>query len=372
MHLPFRILIKLNKRKDKNQYINHCAFWIILYFVCMILVTGGTGLVGSHLLYQLVANNKPVRAIFRTEAKQEIVKRVFSYYSDDYLNLFNKIEWIEADLLDIPQLTEAFKGIEYVYHAAAFVSFAPNDYHKLRKTNIEGTTNIVNLCISKQVKKLCYVSSIATISDPENNKYITEETHWNAEKDNSVYAITKYGAEIEVWRGTQEGLNAVIVNPGVIIGSGIWNHGSGFIFKQVFNGLSYYTNGHIPCVAVTDVVKSIITLLEEEIKNERYILVAEHLPYKTFLNLIANNLDVKPPHIEAKTWLLSLAWRLDWLRHKLTGKPRKLVKQIVKSTQSETIYDNSKIKKDLNFQFSPIENHIKKVAKNFLKDNAST
>ena len=333
----------------------------------MILVTGGTGLVGSHLLYQLVADDKPVRAIYRTEKKQEIVKRVFSYYSKDYLALFNKIEWVEANLLNIPQLSEAFKNIEYVYHCAAMVSFAPNDYHKLRKTNIEGTTNIVNLCISHHVKKLCYVSSVATIGDSENNRHVNEETHWNPEKDNSVYAITKYGAEIEVWRGTQEGLDAVIVNPGVIIGAGIWNHGSGEIFNKVYNGLPFYTQGHIACIDVKDVVKSMITLLESPIKNERFILVAEHMPYKKFLNYIAKKLEVKPPHIEAKSWMISIVWRLDWLKNKLTGAPRKLVKPMLKSTLNKTVYDNTKIKAELDFQFTPIEVCIKNVAKNFLK-----
>lgn len=338
----------------------------------MILVTGGTGLVGSHLLYELIAANKPVRAIFRTEAKQNIVKRVFSYYTEDFLTLFNKIEWVEADLLDIPKLTEAFKNIDYVYHAAALVSFAPNDYHKLRKTNIEGTTNIVNLCISNQIKKLCYVSSIATIGDSENNGDIDEETNWNAEKDNSVYAITKYGAEIEVWRGTQEGLDAVIVNPGVIIGAGIWNHGSGEIFKKVHEGLSFYTKGHIACVPVSDVVLNMIMLLESSIKNERYILVAEHIPYKTFLGIIAKKLNVKPPHIEAKPWVLNMAWRLDWLKQKLTGTPRILVKQLALSLVDRTIYDNAKIKAQFDFQFTPIETCIENVANKFLKDQQPT
>lgn len=335
----------------------------------MILVTGGTGLVGSHLLYRLIADSKAVRAIYRTKAKQEIVKRVFSYYTQDYESLFNKIEWIEADLLDIPQLTEAFKNIEYVYHCAAMVSFAPNDYHKLRKTNIEGTTNIVNLCISHHVKKLCYVSSVATIGDSENNRHVDEETNWNQEKDNSVYAITKYGAEIEIWRGTQEGLDAVIVNPGVIIGAGIWSHGSGELFNQVYEGLPFYTKGHIACVTVNDVVKSMVMLLESTIKNERYILVAEHIPYQTFLATIAKTLNVKPPHIEAKSWMLSIAWRLDWFKHKLTGKPRKLVKPMLKSTLNKTVYNNTKIKSQLNFQFTSISDYIENVASQFLKEH---
>lgn len=335
----------------------------------MILVTGGTGLVGSHLLYQLVSANKSVKAIYRTKAKQAIVKRVFSYYSEDYMALFNKIEWVEADLLNIPKLSHAFENVEYVYHCAAFVSFDPNDYHTLRKTNIEGTTNIVNLCISSRIKKLCYVSSVATIGDTLKNAPINEETEWNQEKDNNVYAITKYGAEIEVWRGTQEGLDAVIVNPGVILGPGLWDSGTGEIFKQVRKGLPFYTKGHIACVSVMDVVTVMMHLLESPIKNERFILVSDHVPYKDFLDQIAKNLNVKQPYIEAKPWLLSIAWRIDWLVNKVTGKPRKLVKHMVKSTQNKTVYDASKIENQLDYKFTPIKANIETVAKKFLMDS---
>ena len=334
----------------------------------MILVTGGTGLVGSHLLYQLVSNNESVRAIYRKEKKLDIVKRVFSYYSDDFLDLFKKIDWVESDLLDVPKLNEAFKDIEYVYHCAAFVSFEPDKYQLLRRTNIEGTANIVNLGISNKVKKLCYVSSIAALGESPENTVIDEETHWNPEADNSVYAITKYGAEIEVWRGTQEGLPAVIVNPGVIIGGGIWSHGSGNIIKKVNNKLPFYTSGGIGCIDVTDVVNIMIALLKSDIINERYILVAENISYKAFISTIADKLDVEPPKKEAKPWLLAIGWRLDWLSHKILGKRRVLIKQMVASLFNKAIYDNSKIKKTLDYRFLDIETSIAKVSKQFLEN----
>ncbi|WP_223032647.1 NAD-dependent epimerase/dehydratase family protein [Hanstruepera marina] len=335
----------------------------------MILVTGGTGLVGSHLLYQLAQNNQTVRAIYRRQKKLDIVKRVFSYYSDDYLKLYNKIEWVESDLLDIPKLTEAFINVQYVYHCAAFVSFEPDKYHLLRRTNIEGTANIVNLSISNNIKKLCYVSSIAALGESQKNAEINEDTHWNPEADNSVYAITKYGAETEVWRGTQEGLPAVIVNPGVIIGEGIWSHGSGNIIKKVYNKLPYYTSGSIGCIDVQDVVNIMIQLQESNITNERYILVAENTSYKSFLYTIAKKLHVEPPKKEAKPWLLAIGWRLDWLTHKILRKRRILVKQMVASLYNKAIYDNSKIKQTLDYRFIPLEDSITRVAKAFLTDN---
>lgn len=334
----------------------------------MILVTGGTGLVGAHLLYKLVSNNEIVRATYRTERKLKNVKNVFSCYGETNNILFDKIEWIKADILDIPALDEAFKNVDYVYHCAAFVSFEPDKYQLLRQTNIEGTANIVNLCISNAIKRICYVSSIATIGNPtKEGEAITEETHWNPEDDNSVYAITKYGAEMEVWRGTQEGLDAVIVNPGVILGSGIWHYGSGSLFKKVHNGLKYYTSGNIGLVAVQDVVNTMIHLLKSDIKNERYILVAENWSYKSFLQTTAKALKVKPPQKFAKPWLLQIGWRLDWLKRKLIGKRRVLTKQVARSLTTKTNYSNIKITEALNYKFQSIGDSILEIANQYLK-----
>ncbi len=336
----------------------------------MILVTGGTGLVGSHLLYKLMSNNESVRAIFRRAHKLEAVKKVFSYYTDDVETLYNRIEWVEADLNDIPALTDAFKNISFVYHCAAFVSFEPDKYHQLRKINIQGTANIVNLCVDNQIKKLCYVSSIAAIGhELDGNTLISEKTTWNPEEDHSVYAITKYGAEIEVWRGTQEGVDAVIVNPGVILGPGFWHGGgSGSLINQVYKGFPYYTNGMTAYIEVDDVVNAMIELMNSGIKNESFIVISENLSFKDFQIKVAKALGVKPAQKEASKLILEIGWRLDWLNHKLKGKRRKLSKQMTKTAVSKTIYDNSKLKETLNFEFTPIDQSIKEVAAYFLKD----
>lgn len=336
----------------------------------MILVTGGTGLVGSHLLFQLLKSDKPIRAIYRKEKTVARVKHVFSYFSDDAEALFNKIEWVEANLSNIPQLQQAFKDITHVYHCAGMVSFEPDKFKLIRKTNIKGTANIVNLSISHQIKKLCYVSSISAIGHHlDSEKLIDEHTEWNQEDDNSVYAITKFGAELEVWRGTQEGLDAVIVNPGVILGAGYWNSdGSGSIFKRIHNGFPYYTKGVTGYVDVWDVVNAMQQLMNSTIKNESYILVSENLNFKTFLTQTAKALSVKPPQKEAKPWLLAVIWRLDWMRNKLTGKRRSLSKQTSKSAVSITKYDASKLKKALNFEFKSIDQSINEISKSYLQD----
>ncbi len=336
----------------------------------MILVTGGTGLLGSHMLFKLVSANETVRAIYRREKTLKRVKHVFSYFTSDVESLFNKIEWVEADINNIPKLQLAFKGVTHVYHCAAFVSFEPDKYKTLRKINIEGTANIVNLCLSHSITKLCYVSSIAAIghhSNPE--QLIDEQTPWNPEEDNSVYAITKYGAELEVWRGTQEGLDTVIVNPGIILGGGYWNGGSsGNLFKQVKNGMRYYVNGITGYVDVWDVVNPMYLLMESAIKSESFILISENLSFKNFLIKTAKALNVNPPTKEAKPWLLSLAWRLDWLNHKVFGKRRRFSKQASKSAISITKYQNSKLRNTLNFEFKSIDQSISEVSKLYLED----
>lgn len=327
-------------------------------------------MVGSHLLYKLLKTSNKVRAIYRREHKLALVKKVFSYYSADYETLFDQIEWVEADITDIPALQRAFQDIDYVYHCAAFVSFEPDKYHVLRKINIEGTANVVNLCLSHQVKKLCYVSSIAAIGHQQNpQQLITEDTNWNQDADNSVYAITKYGAEIEVWRGTQEGIDAVIINPGIIIGPGFWNSGgSSSLIKKIYKGMPYYTHGVTAYVDVDDVVRAMVLLMQSPIKNERFIVISENLSFKEFQQQTALALGVKPASKEATPLILGLGWRLDWLNRLLTGKRRRLSRQMTRSARSITKYDASKIKNALDFKFKPMQVSIEDTCQLFLDD----
>ncbi|MBT8272359.1 MAG: NAD-dependent epimerase/dehydratase family protein [Bacteroidia bacterium] len=334
----------------------------------MILVTGGTGLVGSHLLYYLSQKNDRIRASFRTEDKLETVKHVFSYYSENPDELFSKIEWIKCTLNDLPKLTQAFENVTQVYHCAAMVSFDPNDYHQLRNINIKGTANIVNLCIANSIEKICYVSSIAAIGESETSSIITEDEPWNSDADHNVYAITKYGAELEVWRGTQEGVDAVIVNPGIIIGPGYWRSSSGSLFKRIYKGLKHYTTGISGYVDIHDVVKSMILLMSSDIKNERYILVAENWSFKDFSNKVANELGVPPPKKGATKFQLEVAWRLDWLNYFFKRKYRKLPKQLARSILKERNFSNEKIKLDLNFKFKDVNTSIEETSPFFLKD----
>ena len=335
----------------------------------MVLVTGGTGFLGSHLLIHLLENDENVRAIYRNKDSVLKVKSLFSKLSNS--DLFEKIVWIKADILDISALMTAFQDIDYVYHCAALVSFDPKDEDLLRKINIEGTANIVNFCLEYKIKKLCYVSSIAALGDLlDFENTITETTEWNPEKDHSDYAISKYGAEIEVWRAQQEGLDCVVINPGVILGiTSNWDEGSGKIFKTISKGSHFYTKGISGFVAVTDVTKIMFQLMKSSYKNQKYIVVAENIVFKDLINLIADNLNIKKPTFEAQKWLLECVWRIDWVSRNLFFQKRKLSKLMVKSLFSWDLYDNSKIKITLDFKFENTDDCIKKTCEFYLNEN---
>ncbi|SHM78099.1 NAD-dependent epimerase/dehydratase family protein [Flavobacterium xinjiangense] len=332
----------------------------------MILVTGGTGLVGAHLLFHLIESrsigNEKVRAIYRNAKSIEKTKNLFSLYQKP--ELFDAVEWFQADITDIPSLEKAFMGIDYVYHCAAMISFDPKDEDLIRKTNIEGTANIVNFCIANSIQKLCFVSSVAALGDlAPHEKFITEETEWNPEKPHSDYAISKYGAEMEIWRGQQEGLKVIIVNPGIILGPGFWEQGSGVLFTKVKKGLSFYTMGNFGFVAVTDVVRIAIQLMKSEIHNQRFILIAENIVFQNLLNAIADSLAVKKPSIHANPLLMKILWRIDWILSVVFQQERKLTKATAKASYSKKKYSNEKITSTLNTQFLDIHQYIKEISR---------
>ena len=327
----------------------------------MILVTGGTGLVGAHLLLHLVEQGENVRAIYRTTASIDKTKNLFSLYHKPHL--FEKIEWIEGDILDIPSLEIAFQNIEFVYHCAALISFDPKEEESIRKTNIEGTANIVNFCLAFGIKKMLFVSSIAALGDPNATETtISETTEWNPEKPHSDYAISKYGAEMEIWRGQQEGLNVIIVNPGVILGPGFPEQGSGALFSAVAKGLSFYTLGTTGFIAVTDVIKASVQLMNSDIKNERFTLIENNYFFQEILNCIADSMQMKRPKWHATPIVMKVFWRIDWFLNTFLFQKRKLSRASAKASYSKSNYDNSKIKAVLNIEFKSVKDYIKTIA----------
>lgn len=331
----------------------------------MVLITGTTGLVGSHLALHLLENNESIRAIYRNPTAIQKTKSVFELYNKGFL--FEKIDWVQADITDIPSLTIAFQDVDYVYHCAALISFDPKDEKLLRKTNIEGTANVVNFCLATNVKKLCHISSIAALGDlAANETIITEETEWNPEKPHSDYAISKYGAEIEIWRGQQEGLEVVIISPGVILGPGFWDSGSGTLFSKVKKGLLFYTKGSTGFIAVNDVVKIMSQLMKSKISGERFIAVAKIISFESILQIIAKSLHANPPSIYAKPWLTEISWRIDWIASNIFLRKRKLSKSMAITLHATNSISNGKIKTALDFHFQDIEESCTEISA-FLK-----
>lgn len=330
------------------------------YLYHMILVTGGTGLVGAHLLLHLVENGKSVRAIYRTATSIEKTKNLFSIYHKS--DLFEKIEWLEADIIDIPSLEIAFQNVNYVYHCAALISFDPKDEDAIRKTNIEGTANIVNFCLAYNIKKMLFMSSIAALGDPNAAEtMISETTEWNPEKPHSDYAISKYGAEMEVWRGQQEGLNVLIVNPGIIIGPGFQEQGSGALFSAIAKGMPFYTIGTTGFVAVSDVVELSVKLMDGNISNERFTLIENNYSFQEILNCIADSLQVKRPQWQATPIVMKVFWRIDWFLNTFLFQKRKVSRASAKASYSKSNYDNTKIKTALNIDFKSVKEYCNQI-----------
>ena len=312
----------------------------------MILVTGATGFLGSELILQLTKQGKKVRALRRASSVTPALLK------DNEL-----IEWAVADINETAALEDVFEGITQVYHCAAMVSFDPKDKAKLLKVNIEGTSNIANLCVLNNARML-HVSSVAALGEAKKDQLITENDYWEYDAKVHSYAISKYEGEMEVWRSIAEGLDAVIVNPSVIIGPNAGFQGSGAIFKLVKNGLSHYTRGATGIVDVQDVAKSMILLMDSGVTAERFTISAENYNYQQFFSEIARGFGVKAPSNEAKPWMLGIVWRAAKLASLFTGKPAALTSDAARSSLNISLYSNDKIIKDTGITFKPLHQTI--------------
>lgn len=315
----------------------------------MILVTGATGFLGSELVFQLTAQGKKLRALKR---ENSAVPRILA---DNAL-----IEWMVADINDLATLEDAFEGITQVFHCAALVSFNPKDKARLLKVNIEGTSNVANLCVEYNARML-HVSSVAALGEAKKGKMITENDYWEYDAKVHSYAISKYEGEMEVWRSIAEGLDAVIVNPSVIIGPNAGFQGSGAIFKLVKEGLSYYTAGATGIVDVQDAAKCMIFLMDSDISGERFTISAENYHYQQFFTEIANGFGVKAPGKEAKPWMMGMAWRAAKLASVFTGKPAALTSDAARSSLNISLYSNDKIINSTGITFKPLHQSILEV-----------
>ena len=320
----------------------------------MILVTGATGLVGSHLIKALVAQGKSVRALYRSEIPSS--------------HELNNVDWFNADILDIVALEEAMIGITQVYHCAAIVSFTAKNKKSLHHTNIEGTANIVNACLNANIEKLLFVSSVAALGRIREDQAINETMNWTEETSNSEYGKSKYLAEIEVWRGMGEGLKVVVVNPVIILGASDWSKGSTAIFKSAYDEFPWYTEGSSGFVDVLDVVEAMILLMESSICDQRFILSGENLPYRDIFTMIANAFHKKAPHKKVTALLAEIVWRFEGIKGRITGKSPLLTKETSITARATVQFDNSKLLKALpQFQYRNMQTSINRICSELKK-----
>lgn len=319
----------------------------------MIFVTGGTGLVGMHAVAAFLSRGEDVRLLVREGSDRTPLLKLLrdQAISDDLM-------WVEGDLFDPVFLAEAMEGCDTVFHAAAMVSFHSADRDLLYKVNVEGTANIVNAAIENRIQTFYYISSVAALGRGGSDSVTEEETEWKDGPELTNYARSKHLAEREVWRGHEEGLRVVVVNPGVIIGRGDFTRSSAALFSNIDKGLPFFPAGLNGFVAVEDVVDACFHLSENGLFNERYVLVGEHMLFQHLFNQIAASINAEPPRKSAPRWLLSFAWRMAWVLEKISGKRAVITKEAVQNTHHHYRYSNAKIGAT-GFVFRPLDEVIK-------------
>ncbi|MCB0533105.1 MAG: SDR family NAD(P)-dependent oxidoreductase [Lewinellaceae bacterium] len=320
-----------------------------------ILVTGATGFVGSYLVRLLVQQGYDVRAIRRGESPMDLVRDVA-----------DKVEWVEADVTDIVALEAAFSDVTQVFHCAAMVSFHPKDVRRMRQINVEGTANMVNLALHFGVQHFVHVSSIAAFGRSKERPLLDENSKWIQSKGNSQYAISKYLSEQEVWRAHAEGMHVAIVNPSVIFGSGFWEVGTGRVFKQVYQGLKFWSVGHTGIVDVRDVARFMLLAMEQKINGERFILNAENIGFRELFFKVADALGAKRPFVKVTPLLAEIAWRVEWLKEKLLGTEPIVTRESARASISSFQYANNKSLRVPGFSYRPIDQTIQETAEQFL------
>ncbi len=322
-----------------------------------ILVAGATGFAGAYLLRPLLDEGfTNISGLKRSNSPMDLVA-----------GIQKRINWVEGDLMDIFSLEDAMEGVGQIYHCAAKISFSKKDTALMNEVNEIGTQNLVDAALHQGIEKLIYVSSIAAIGRVKDGGQINEKNKWVESELNSPYAVSKYRAEMHVWRGIAEGLQAAIVNPAVILGSGFWKEGSASIFTKLAPGIGYYPKGSSAYVDVRDVVRFMVQLMNSEIKSERYILSAENISYRSIFTKITNHLNVKAPTKPLNAFLRGMIWRGEWLRSLVTGSNPIVTRNSMAHLEKSYFYDNSKSKSIPDFEYLPIERTIEETCKQFLE-----
>ncbi|SHF17580.1 NAD-dependent epimerase/dehydratase family protein [Chryseobacterium takakiae] len=332
----------------------------------MVFVTGATGILGRVIVLELLKKGKNVRAAKRATSNLDEVKHSYSFYTENPDDFFNKIEWINVDFDDIQSIQDALKGVDEVYHCAAKVGFNPDDAKEMYHTNVKGTQNLLYACENSEVKKFLHVSSVAVLDIDNENGELDEDSDFNPKEDHSAYAISKHLAEMEVWRASAEGLNVVIINPGMIIGSGSWGKSSGDVFPTMEkNGFTF--SGGTSYADVRDVAEISVELMERNIFGERFIIISENKRYAELAKQIRKELGLKEAKVLTK-FQLNMGIVANMLFGWLIPQLKMVTKSNVEAISRMKIISNKKVKERLNYTFIPLEETIDFHLKNYIND----
>lgn len=326
----------------------------------MVLVTGGTGFLGSYIIKELVEKNHIVRAIRQSTSK-------IPFYISS--NILDKVEWVEGDVLDTVSLEDAMEGVDCIIHCAAIVSFHKSDKNQMYQVNITGTANVVNTALEKNVSRLVHISSVAALGRTTTNSHVNEEKKWQDNKNNTHYAISKHRSEMEVWRGIGEGLNAVIINPSTVLGYGNWNTTSCRIFKTVFDGFPWYSTGINGFVDIEDVAKVTVLLMESNISEHRFIVNADNWSFQQLFNTIADGFGKKRPDRKVTPLLINFVRTIEEVKSLITHNKPLVTKESTRVANSNTFFDNDKLLVTLpGFSFTPLQESIHKACKKYIEN----
>jgi len=335
-----------------------------------IFITGATGFLGAHLVCELLQKGYEVKALKRPQSSLTEFDFISGlYFGQEQNNVLKKLHWSEGDVMDMDSLEDSIEEGMMVFHCAAVISFHSSDKEHMVKVNVKGTENIVNVCLAKKCSKLVYASSIAAVGKSEPGTLTDENAMWDEKDEPSNYSRSKYYAELEVWRGVEEGLNAVIVNPPLIIGPGNWKKATGRFFWNGFKNFSFYTEGSNAFVYVKDVAKAMVLLAESPIHSERFILVSENLRLRDFMNLISDAFGNRRPYLKISSFTAGIAWRILGLAGFFTGTKALITRESAQSSLKSIAYSNKKIKDATGFEFTNIAAAVKETVEVFKKVN---
>lgn len=323
----------------------------------MVLVTGGTGFLGAYIIRELVQKGYAVRAIRRSPKLPAFIPAA----------VFEKVDWVDGDILDVLSLEDAMQGVDAVIHSAAVVSFSKQDRKQMYQVNVAGTANVVNMALEQNIRRVVHISSVAALGRTADGGSVNEDKKWEESKINTHYARSKQKAEMEVWRAMGEGLDAVILNPSTILGYGDWHSSSCAIFRNVYNEFPWYSPGINGFVDVEDVARATVLLLESGISEQRFVVNGDNWPFRKLMDTMAEGFGKRKPYKQTTDFLVAIAWRWEKIKSLFTGSRPLLTRESGRVAHSKTLFENTKIKQALpGFVFTPLEQTIEAACRRYL------